>query len=97
MAQNGLPGYRTLEERIPQGHPPRRMRALFDEALRGAEPLLAGLYSDFGRPSIALERLLRAMLPQVLYGIPSERKSMDSIEFNLAHRWFVGLELDAEP
>jgi len=96
LVQNSLFSYRTQEERIPQGHPLRRMRALFDEALKGIEPLLAGIYSEFGRPSIAPEKLLRATLLQVLYGIPSERKLMDGIEFNIAYRWFVGLDLDTE-
>ena len=88
--------YRTLEERIPQSHPLRRMRALFGEALKGIEPLLAGIYSEYGRPSIAPEKLLRATLLQVLYSIASERRLMEGIEFNLAYRWFVGLEMDAE-
>ena len=86
--------YRTLEERIPNDHPLRHIRALFGAALKGIEPLLEARYSAIGRPSIAPEKLLRASLLQVLYGIPGERRLMEWIDFNLAFRWFVGLEMD---
>jgi transposase len=47
-----------------------------------------------GRPSIAPERLLRAMLLQAFYGIRSERQLMERMEFDLLFRWFVGLGVD---
>ena len=47
--------------------------------------------AGFGRPSIAPERLLRAMLLQAFYGLRSERQLMERIEFDLLFRWFVGL------
>ena len=94
LIQNSLFSFRTLEERIPQEHPLRQIRALFGVALKGIDPVLEGLYSEFGRPSIAPEKLLRATLLQVLFSIASERKLMEAIEFNLLYRWFVGLDLD---
>jgi transposase len=54
----------------------------------------AGLYSGVGRPSIAPEMLLRAMLLQAFYSIRSERQLMERLEFDLLFRWFVGLGVD---
>lgn len=47
-----------------------------------------------GRPSVAPEKLMRAMLLQVLYSIRSERQLMEQISCNLLFRWFVGLSID---
>jgi transposase len=47
-----------------------------------------------GRPSIAPEKLLRALLLQVLYTLRSERLLMEELDYNLLFRWFVGLNLD---
>ena len=50
--------------------------------------------SGLGRPSIAPEKLLRAMLLQAFYSIRSERQLMERLEFDLLFRWFVGLGID---
>ena len=52
------------------------------------------MYSDIGRPSIAPEKLLRALLLQILYTIRSERMLMEQLDYNLLFRWFVGLNMD---
>jgi transposase len=52
------------------------------------------MYVAFGRPSIAPEKLLRALLLQVLYTIRSERMLMEQLQYNLLFRWFVGLNAD---
>jgi transposase len=52
------------------------------------------MYADWGRPSIAPEKLLRALLLQVLYSIRSERLLREQLEYNLLFRWFVGLNMD---
>lgn len=83
-----------LEERIPEKHPLRAIRQMTDEALRGLSPLFERLYADRGRPSIPPEYLLRALLLQVLYGIPSERKLCEHLEYHLLFRWFVGLDMN---
>jgi transposase len=49
-----------------------------------------------GRPSIAPEKLLRAVLIQVLYSIRSERQLMEQVQYNLLFRWFIGLAMDDE-
>jgi transposase len=86
--------YVPLEKRVPRDHPLRPLRAMVDEALRNLSPRLEGLYAKTGRPSIPPERLLRALLIQVLYSVRSERQLMEQLDYNLLFRWFVGLALD---
>ena len=86
--------YVMPEQRVPQDHPLRPMRAMVDEALRALSPRFSRLYAKTGRPSIAPERLLRALLLQVLYTIRSERMLMEQLDYNLLFRWFVGLSMD---
>jgi transposase len=54
------------ETRVPQEHPLRTIRVLVDAVLKALSPQFARLYADTGRPSIAPETLLRALLLQVL-------------------------------
>src|SRR5688572_10893201 len=86
--------YVTLEERVPQDHPLREIRRITDRALDRLSPRFGTLYIKFGRPSIAPEKLLRALLLQVLYTIRSERQLMEQLDYNLLFRWFVGLNAD---
>ena len=65
-----------------------------DEALRELQPRFRKLYAKTGRPSIAPEKLLRALLPQALYSVRSERLLMEQLDYNLLFRWFVGLNMD---
>jgi transposase len=82
-----------LEERIPADHPLRPIRTMTDRALCALSPLFENIYAERGRPSIPPEYLLRALLLQVLYAIPSERKLCEHLEYHLLFRWFVGLDL----
>ncbi len=86
--------YLSPEERVPAKHPLRPIRVMVDEVLKALSPAFSGLYSAFGRPSIPPEKLLRALLLQVLYTIRSERMLMEQLEYNLLFRWFVGLNMD---
>src|SRR5436853_3843164 len=86
--------YRSIEDRIPADHPLRAMRRLVDPVLAELSPRFQTLYSSVGRPSIAPEQLLRALLLQVLYTIRSERQLMEQLDYNLLYRWFVGLNMD---
>ena len=52
------------------------------------------LYAPGGRPSIAPEKLLRALLLQVLYSVRRERLLMEQLDYNLLFRWLVGLSMD---
>jgi len=86
--------YLSPEQRVPTAHPLRPIRAMVDEALKSLSPGFNRIYSAFGRPSIAPEKLLRALLLQILYTIRSERMLMEQLEYNLLFRWFVGLNMD---
>jgi transposase len=87
--------YVSPESLVPQDHPLRAIRALVNAALERLSPGFAALYADEGRPSIAPERLLRALLLQALFTIRSERQLMQQITYNMLFRWFVGLAMDA--
>jgi len=86
--------YLSPEQRIPQDHPLRPLRTLVDAVLKDLSPRFSRLYAKTGRPSVAPERLLRALLLQVLYSIRSERQLMEQLDYNLLYRWFVGLNMD---
>jgi transposase len=80
---------------VPQDHPLRPIRAIVDEALEVLSGEFAKLYASTGRPSIAPEKLLRALLLQAFYSVRSERQLMEQLDYNLLFRWFVGLSMDA--
>lgn len=86
--------YISPEQRVPADHPLRPIRRLTDAALAVMSPRFALLYSNLGRPSVPPEKLLRALLLQVLYSIRSERQLMEQLDYNLLYRWFVGLNMD---
>ena len=88
--------YLNTEQRIPADHPLRGIRELLENSLREMSLHFDALYAQRGRPSIAPERLLRALLLMVLYSIRSERQLMEQINYNLLYRWFVGLNPDDE-
>jgi len=86
--------YVDLEARVRGDHPLRVIRDIANAALIDLSKTFTAIYTDFGRPSIAPEKLLRAMLLQAFYGIRSERQLMERLEFDLLFRWFVGLGVD---
>jgi len=86
--------YISLEARVPSAHPLRLIREIVNDVLASLSADFASAYSGIGRPSIAPERLLRALLLQAFYSIRSERQLMEQLEFNMLFRWFVGLGLD---
>jgi len=92
--QSTMFSYISAERRVPKDHPLRAVRAMVDAALSELGPRFDAIYAANGRPSIAPEKLLRALLLQVLYTVRSERLLMEQLEYNLLFRWFVGLNLD---
>src|SRR5216683_3577833 len=92
--QDGMFSYVRLEQRVPEDHPLRAVRKLTDQVLRSLSPGFDELYAASGRPSIAPEYILRALLLQVFYSIRSERLLVEQIDYNLLFRWFVGLGMD---
>ncbi len=86
--------YVSPEQRVPKEHPLRPLLRIVNDVLGRMSPLFEKLYSHTGRPSIPPEKLLRALLLQVLYTIRSERMLMEQLDYNLLFRWFVGLNMD---
>jgi transposase len=93
-ASGSLFSYVDLEARIPARHPLRKIRQVVNDALAGLDAEFDALYTDFGRPSIPPERLIRASLIQILFSVRSERQLMEQMQYNLMFRWFVGLGID---
>ena len=91
---DGMFSYITPEARVRPDHPLRPIRRMTDAALAQLSPRFDRLYSTMGRPSIPPEKLLRALLLQMLYSIRSERLLMEELDYNILYRWFVGLSLD---
>src|SRR4051794_18300462 len=92
--QSTMFSYLSPEQRVPADHPLRAVRQMADTILAQLSQLFSKMYSDIGRPSFPPEKLLRALLLQVLYTIRSERMLMEQLEYNLLFRWFVGLNID---
>lgn len=92
--QGAVFSYISAEQRVPLDHPLRAIRRMTDEALAGLSAHFDTLYAAGGRPSIAPEKLVRALLLQALYSVRSERQLMEQLDYNLLFRWFVGLNMD---
>jgi transposase len=86
--------YLSPEQRVPSDHPLRAVRQITDTVLKQLSDVFSGMYAKLGRRSIPPEKLLRALLLQVLYTVRSERMLMEQLEYNLLFRWFVGLNMD---
>jgi transposase len=85
----------SCEARVAKDHPLRAIREIVNAALALLSPEFEKLYARLGRPSIAPEKLLRALLLQAFYSVRSERQLMEQLDYNLLFRWFVGLGMDA--
>lgn len=94
LQQNAMFSYISPEQRVPPDHPLRKLRPLVDQVLKNLSRRFTAMYARLGRPSIPPEKLLRALLLQVLYTIRSERLLMEQLDYNLLFRWFVGLNMD---
>jgi len=75
MTSGSLFSYVDLEERIPAQHPLRKIRQVVNDALASLDAAFEVLYTDFGRPSIPPERLIRASLLQILFSVRSDAHS----------------------
>ena len=92
--QQQLFSYISPEQRVPKDHPLRPIKKMVNKALKDLSGRFAEMYSSIGRPSIAPEKLLKALLLQVLFSIRSERMLIEQLDYNLLFRWFVGLSMD---
>jgi len=94
IQQDSMFSYLSPEVRVPKDHPLRPIKKMVNQALRELWHDFEAMYAKEGRPSIAPEKQLRALLLQVLYTIRSERLLMEQLDYNLLFRWFVGLSMD---
>jgi transposase len=92
--QDGMFSYLSPAARVPKDHPLRPIKKMVNQALSELWHDFEAMYAREGRPSIPPEKLLRALLLQVLYTIRSERLLMEQLDYNLLFRWFVGLSMD---
>jgi transposase len=92
--QSGMFSYISAERRVPRDHPLRAIRVMVDAALKESSWRFDAVYASSGRPSIPPEKLLRALLLQMLYTVRSERLLMEQLDYNFLFRWFVGLNID---
>jgi len=65
--QSNLYSYVSPEQRVPKDHSLRPLRQRVDLILKRLSPRFDAMYAERGRPSIALEKLLRALRLQCLY------------------------------
>jgi len=94
VQQQAMFSYLSPEVRVPRDHPLRPIRDMVNQALAELSGEFQVMYSREGRPSIPPEKLLRALLLQILYTIRSARLLMEQLDYNLLFRWFVGLSMD---
>jgi transposase len=83
-----------LEQFVPAGHPLRRIKRWADDVLAEMGRDFNKAYGTTGKPGVPPERLLKALLLQALYSIPSETRLVDAIQYNLLYRWFLDLPLE---
>lgn len=85
-----------LEQRVPPDHPLRKIKQWADGVLREMSRDFNRAYGSTGQPGIPPEQLLKALLLQALYSIPSESKLVDAIQWNVLYRWFLDLPMEKE-
>src|SRR5712691_8602270 len=92
--QSGLFVYFSVEARIPDEHPLRRVKVKVDAVLGSMSPQFDAMYAEVGRPSIAPERLLKASLLIALYSVRSDRLFCEMLDYNMLFRWFLDMDLE---
>ena len=97
IMQDTLFTVRNLDSFVPENHPLRPIREILNQALKGMDAAFKAMYAESGRDSIAPEKLLRALMLQLLYAIRSERLVVEQLGYNLLFRWFVGVSMDDDP
>jgi transposase len=86
----------TPEQRVPKGHPLRRIKELADAALQALSPTFDAMYADGGRPSVPPERLLKSTLLMAFYSVRSDRLFCEQLDYNLLFRWFLDMDMVEE-
>lgn len=84
----------TIDQLVPEDHLVRKLEAAIDFSF--IYPLVEGLYSKHGRPSIDPVVLFKMTFIQYIFGIRSMRQTIKEIETNMAYRWFLGFGFHSE-
>ena len=84
----------SLDDLVPDDNFYRQLEEHLD--LGFIRDLVCELYSEMGRPSIDPVVFFKLQLIAFFEGIRSERRLMDTVTVNLAHRWFIGYDLREE-
>lgn len=83
----------SLEELVPPNHFYRKLEANLD--LRFVYELVRESYAaTMGRPAIDPVVFFKLQLIMFFEGIRSERQLMETVNVNLAHRWYIGYDSD---
>jgi transposase len=82
----------SLESAVPTTHFYRHLERTLDLAF--VRDLVADCYAETGRPSIDPVVFFKLQLVMFFEGIRSERKLIEIASLNLAHRWYLGYNLD---
>jgi transposase len=82
----------SLDARVPVGNFYRHLDAQLD--LTFVRDWVADKYAACGRPSIDPVVFFKLQLILFFEGLRSERKLMEAVDLNLAHRWYLGYGLD---
>ena len=81
----------SLDDLVPSGHLVRKLEEAIDLSFIYDE--VKDLYKPYGRESIDPVVLMKIVILQYVFGIPSMRKTIKEIEVNLAYRWYLGYGL----
>src|SRR4030042_1028947 len=84
----------SLEDLVPKDNFYRQVECSLDFGF--VRELVLELYSEIGRPSIDPIVFFKLQLIAFFEGIRSERQLMETVHVNLAHRWFIGYDLDEQ-
>ena len=82
----------SLEDLVPADNFYRQVERSLD--LSFIRELVAAFYSNIGRTSVNPVVFFKLQLIAFFEGIRSERKLIETVDLNVAHRWFIGYDLD---
>ncbi|MCI0366432.1 MAG: IS5 family transposase [Phycisphaerales bacterium] len=85
-----------LEQKVPMDHPLRKIKRWADDVLAPMSRDFNKAYGTTGKPGIPPEQLIKALLLQALYSIPSETKLVEAIQWNVLYRWFLDLPMEKD-
>src|SRR5215204_2752355 len=82
----------SLEDLVPGDNFYRQVERSID--LSFVRGLAGEFYASIGRPSIDPVVFFKLQLIAFFEGIRSDRQLMETVNLNLAHRWYIGYDLD---